>query len=778
MGLDDDRRVFAPHQSLARVSSLAAVVFLVLGCSPASYRQRADRQTYRILRERMVDPRWVLPDRPVEPAPESRIALIENPDRGPMPPDDPAANRYLHKVYRFHRGDWKHLGRIPYIESPTWESSLPYDSQGEVVLAQADAMRIGLDNSREYQNQIENLYVTALGLTLERFEFDLQWFGILGTSYARAGDPFLGETNTLEATDRLGFNNALAGGGQLLVSFANRFVWQFTGKDTNFSTGNLAVTLSQPLLRGAMRRNRLEFLTLFERQVLYAVRDFAQFRRNFYVDVSGGSGFLGLLSQVQGIRNQETNVARLEQNLLEHEALREAELVSQIQVDLVFQDLQQGRLSLLAARNQLQTSLDGFKIRLGLPPEMAVRLDDSLLKMFELNDPRLDELQARNEILRLSLLQSDTPPTLEELRAGYDTLARMQDMLGRVLIEVQQELDRWKEMLANLKDSEGEDPAEDERRLGLLAQDLQKAIDAIGEGLEADVRETATQASMLNDTDPDTARKTLLRLVGERFRQGVADLFVTQTQTRVFLIEIDMVDLNQRDAIAIALDNRVELMNAKGGVIDAWRRVRVAVNALKADLDVFVNADIRTDPLINNPGRLDASASTYEVGVQFDGPLNRRAERNAYRRAQIAFERSRRDYMQVRDGIVAAVRLDLRDLDTNRSQFALARQQLLVAVRQVEEAQITLRTNHEANSSFTRDLLQALNSLLSSKNNLIGTWVNYQTSRMNLYRDLGIMEIGAEGDWVNANDDFRAETGIADLESDFDVELEATRPRQ
>lgn len=727
----------------------------------------------------MTDPRWTLPPRPVEPSPDSRIALIENPDKGPMPPDDPSANRYLHKVYRFHRGDWQHLGKIPYIVNPDWTASLPYDDQGEVVLSQSSSVSIGLENSRDYQDRIENLYLAALGLTLDRFEFDLKWFGFLGTSYTNAGSEIFGETNTLEGIDGLGFTNALAGGGELFVSFANRFVWQFTGDDVNFATGNLAVTLTQPLLRGAMRRNRLEFLTLSERRVLYAVRDFAQFRRRFYVDIVGGNGFLGLLAQVQGIRNQEANVERLEQNLQEHEALREAELVSQIQVDLVFQDLQQGRLALLTAQNRLQTSLDVYKLGLGLPPEMPVRLDDSLLKMFELSDPRLDELQTLTEELRLSLLQSEEAPTFTFLDEGYASLTRLQQDLSVVVREAQQEIDRWRAALDEVPEGE-EDAGEystNLQRLRLLANDLQIALDGIRTGLETDQALAIRQQQALPQVETTQARRDLLEMVGERFRQSVADLFVTQTQIRVFLIEIDDVDLQQREAISLALDNRVELMNAQAEVVDAWRGVRVAVNALKGDLDVFANADINTDPFKNNAFRLDSSASSYEVGVRFDGPLNRRAERNAFRRAQIFFERSRREYMRVRDDIVAGIRLDLRDLETNRAQFELARQQLLVSVRQVEEAQITLRTSSQADSSFTRDLLQALSSLLNAKNNLIATWVSYQTSRMNLYRDLGLMEIGIEGDWVNDDATPTLETGITDIEPDFEVELEAAAPR-
>jgi hypothetical protein len=49
-------------------------------------------------------------------------------------------------------------------------------------------------------------------------------------------------------------------------------------------------------------------------------------------------------------------------------------------------------------------------------------------------------------------------------------------------------------------------------------------------------------------------------------------------------------------------------------------------------------------------------------------------------------------------------------------------------------------------------LLDALSNLLSAKNNLIGGWVNYETVRMNLFRDLDLMQIDAQGNWTNERD--------------------------
>src|SRR4029077_12689987 len=111
-------------------------------------------------------------------------------------------------------------------------------------------------------------------------------------------------------------------GGQLIVDFANSFVFAFGGVNQMTATSNFTTTLIQPLLRNAGRRVRLEALTQAERNTLYAVRTFARFREQFYVGLtSGNGGYLSLLFQVQDIRNQEANLKSQEQNLRLHEAL-------------------------------------------------------------------------------------------------------------------------------------------------------------------------------------------------------------------------------------------------------------------------------------------------------------------------------------------------------------------------------------------------------------------------------------------------------------------------
>lgn len=386
-----------PEKLPTRATSLRAFIALAIalsiafnfcaGCSRQTYRKWADRDAYRLIRSRQTNPSWVLPNRTVEPNPHSRLADVYNPDCEPMPPDDPAASCYMRQPYHSKKPVeyWNKLGRADAIDSQQWIEYLPFNDKGEVVLDKQLAVDLALLNNREFQNRVEQLYNQALALSRNRFEYDLNWFGGTSTTFDATDDGFEAERD-LAQSNRLGFTRNLATGGQFAVNLLNSFTWQLGGSgNSNFSAGNLVFSLTQPLLRGAFRYVRTESLTQSERDLLYAVRDFARFRRQFYF--LRVSQFLDVLNQAQSVRIEEENLRNLTLNLEEYDVLYQNETVSQIDVDQVIQQYQLGRLSLIDTRQRLETSLDLLRFDLGLPARIPIKLDESILAPFELNSP-------------------------------------------------------------------------------------------------------------------------------------------------------------------------------------------------------------------------------------------------------------------------------------------------------------------------------------------------------------------------------------------------------
>ena len=59
--------------------------------------------------------------------------------------------------------------------------------------------------------------------------------------------------------------------------------------------------------------------------------------------------------------------------------------------------------------------------------------------------------------------------------------------------------------------------------------------------------------------------------------------------------------------------------------------------------------------------------------------------------------------------------------------------------------------NQQANASSQNglNLLNAIRSVLDAQNNLIQFWVNYEANRLNIHRDMGIMQLDERGVWLD-----------------------------
>ena len=737
----------------------------VLGCARSDYRIRADRDAYQLLKSRQTDWRWEIPGRTVEPVPESRMADFNSQDCPPRPPDDPAAAEYMRQPY--HSGPvkyWEKRAQSDAIDSQHWLSSLPVDEDGKIRVTRDLSVDLALVHNREFQSQVESLYNAALGLSANRFEFDLNWFGGTGSSFT--GGP--GDSNRSASRNQsLGFSRNLAVGGQIATSLANSFVWNFGSNQSNFGTGGIVLSLTQPLLRGAFRHVRTESLTQSERSLLYSVREFARFRREFYLDIV--QQYLGLLNQVQGLRIERENLKNLRSNLEEFELGLKQGRISPIQRDQVFQSYLSGRQSVFGAEQGLEAAFDSFRFALGLPSSVPMELDEEVLRPFELNSKEVEALQEAGKQLEISLAEY-LPPVVAPAEFYGRTFERIEELLAELQKQqpvVEEELERWE---SNLEDSPETFATEDDKidfeQQVNLAEKVRRSLE---ENREATQKLTQRLRLVIDDfknevvppnEDADARQKReqekwerVQSLVGQFLRAQISDLFVAQTQIRLFLIEIKTLEVERDEAVRIALENRLDLMNQRAQVTDAFRQVEIAANQLQSDLSVQASANLNTDGNVDNAFRLDGEANQYQLGVEFDGPLNRFSERNAFRAAQINYQQQRRQYMAAEDQVVNQLRQDLRSLEQSKFRFQLTRQSLLAAARQVEEAQINLSQGGGTDSSATQDLLQALQGLRNAQNGLISNWVSYEISRINLFVDLELLNLDERGVWINYEQD-------------------------
>ena len=206
-------------------------------------------------------------------------------------------------------------------------------------------------------------------------------------------------------------------------------------------------------------------------------------------------------------------------------------------------------------------------------------------------------------------------------------------------------------------------------------------------------------------------------------------------------------ELKPAEGIALALENRMDLRTVLGRITDAQRGVAVAADALRAGLTLTGTGQAGGRRGIGSAGQDDAKLrpekGVYTGGLFLDLPLERTAERNAYRDSLIVLERTVRRAQELEDQIKLEVRNGLRELVAARESFTIQTEAVEVARRRVKSTELFLK----ANRVQIRDVLEAQESLVSAQNALTAALVAYRVTELELQRDMGVLEITETGVW-------------------------------
>jgi outer membrane protein TolC len=202
------------------------------------------------------------------------------------------------------------------------------------------------------------------------------------------------------------------------------------------------------------------------------------------------------------------------------------------------------------------------------------------------------------------------------------------------------------------------------------------------------------------------------------------------------------------DAVNAALNNRLDLTTAFDQVDDAKRKVDVAVDALRAQLDLVARANIPSTPETKFE-RLQFHEGRYDAGLLLDLPLDRLSERNVYRRALISYLQAQRDYELASDEVKLGVRNAYRSLVEAARRYVIQKNSLELAQERVSSTTMLLA----AGRAQSRDLLDAQDSLLSAQNDTTATLVDYMIARLTFYRDTGILQVKPDGLWKSVENE-------------------------
>jgi len=357
--------------------SLACLAWLacLVSCTATQYREEADRVSYDAIEQAQQ-----------EALGRSEPFTIEQ-------PADTLRRRLLLDQGLIHAGPIslgtrdlepsEHWPDEAYLEEAETDGSAegPAEVASGLRLSLMAALQVAARNNRDYQSEKEAVYQTALALDLERQFFRYTWSGATRSLFmSELGREVVDQDGNIDTQTVRGiqdsaslelvrrFKNGITMTGLIGLDLVKMLTQDRASSRGAFFDG----TLSIPLLRGSGELVVTEPLTQAERDVIYAIYEFERFKRVFAVSIA--SEYLGVLEDLDRVRNAEENYRGLITSTRRVRRLADAGWIPEIQVDQARQDELRASNRWIIARESYARRLDEFKLLLGLPTDAAVEL--------------------------------------------------------------------------------------------------------------------------------------------------------------------------------------------------------------------------------------------------------------------------------------------------------------------------------------------------------------------------------------------------------------------
>jgi len=348
--------------------ALGVLFFVLSGCTPEKHRAKADKQVYQIVGEKQREGLGTARPFTIR---RSRATFRER-LLGTLP--GPAG-----EVRESGTPEALSAGSAAVPQEQMYESVPAPDGGGGGQMSHAstvphvisleEAFLIAAENSREFQSQREDVYLSALHLTLARHEFSNRFTAILSGGATQTDR----DNRSIDTSGRGSVARKLARGGNLALSLGSTATKIVSGALDSSVISTLDAELVQPLLRNAGREVALEGLVQAERDVIYQVQTFARFRKEFAVGII--SEYYDVLESQSVVRNEFSNYQSLVKSRRRAEAMEDAGRLPEIQLGQTQQNELRARNRWILALQSYQSALDRYRVKLGLPTDAAIELD-------------------------------------------------------------------------------------------------------------------------------------------------------------------------------------------------------------------------------------------------------------------------------------------------------------------------------------------------------------------------------------------------------------------
>lgn len=203
--------------------------------------------------------------------------------------------------------------------------------------------------------------------------------------------------------------------------------------------------------------------------------------------------------------------------------------------------------------------------------------------------------------------------------------------------------------------------------------------------------------------------------------------------------EMKHVGLDEERSVALALAGRLDLLTQKNRFEDTARALWIAKNGLLPSLNVYGDAGYRSSETEEfSDQELEEEVS---AGLSLELPLDRRGERDAVKRAQIALAAAARDLRRKEDSVEIEVVENFARLEALRKTVGIEEKNVEIAQKRVQNAVLKFRAGELSN----RDVVEAENELLDARNAFIEAKISYEMQRLRLLRNVGLLDVEADG---------------------------------
>lgn len=265
------------------------------------------------------------------------------------------------------------------------------------------ALRYAAAHARQLQSAKEDLYLAALDLTLERHLWTPQFSTNLQAEFADYGQVRNFDramTTVAEAAAR----QRLPLGGEVTARLVSTLMRDLGAHVTSGETGQFITEANIPLFRGAGSVAQ-ESRYRAEREMIYAVRTYERFRRQFAVEVA--SSYFQIQRNLASIRNAEISRDAFHESFLRAQAFGKHDEMTIFEIARVESSYNSARSSVEDAIERYAASKDQFKILIGMPVgepfDVVPQEEDEDSKEIEKLLPDIDEDSAIEVALRFRL---------------------------------------------------------------------------------------------------------------------------------------------------------------------------------------------------------------------------------------------------------------------------------------------------------------------------------------------------------------------------------------